>query len=106
MGVIQLRLGDPEQTREHQDSALKIYLKKLRPDHSYVAMAYGNFGSIHKSMGELESAKKYVSLALEIQLKTCPDRTDVANTCFKLGEIHQTLGDLERAKEYQDRVSL
>ena len=42
-------------------------------------------------MGELESAKKYVSLALEIQLKTCPDHTDVAITYARLGEIHQQL---------------
>ena len=53
-------------------------------------------------MGELESAKTCVSLALKIQVKTCPDHLDVATTYGVLGDILDKLGDLERAKEYQD----
>ena len=53
-------------------------------------------------MGELESAKKYVSLALEIQVETCHDHLDVATTYGVLGDIHDKLGDLERVKECED----
>lgn len=61
-------------------------------------------GYTHKKMDELESAKKYLGLALEIQLKTCPDHPDVATTYRILGDVHCQLNDLEQAKEYQDRA--
>lgn len=74
-----MQLGDLERAKEYHNRAREINLKKRGNDSINTANTFVHLGSIHKSMGELESAKTYVSLAL-----------DVATTYGLLGDdIHE-----------------
>ena len=51
--------------------------------------------------GDLEKAKEYYQLALEIQKEQLgPNYVDVATSYNNLGLVYSDTGDLEKAKEY------
>ena len=78
MGDIHQQLGDLQRAKEYQDRSLAIDLKKLGPDHTYVATTYSKLGDIHQQLGDLQHAKEYQDRALAIRLKKLgPDHTDV-----------------------------
>ena len=56
---------------------------------------------MYKDLGELERAKEYHILAMEIQKeKLGSQHVRLATTYSNLGIVYRNLGELERAKEY------
>ena len=56
---------------------------------------------MYRNLGELERAKEYHILAMEIKKeKLGPQHVGLATTYTNLGTVYRNLGELERAKEY------
>ena len=56
---------------------------------------------MYRNLGELERAKEYHILAMEIEKeKLGPQHVRLATTYSNLGIVYQDLGELERAKDY------
>ena len=90
--------------KEYHERALAINLKRLVPDHTYVAASYHYLGRIYRDLGNLERVKEYHERALAADLQRFgPHHTEVATSYRHLGRIHRDLGDLECAKEYYER---
>ena len=80
-------LGDLSQEIDYHDRALSIRMKKLGPEHVYVA----SWVVYTKSWGDLSQAKDYLDRALAVRLnKLGPERVDVVNSYNNLGSVHNT----------------
>jgi tetratricopeptide (TPR) repeat protein len=84
---------------EFHEASLQIW-KDFENEH-FVSSIYTNIGELHRTLGNLEKAKGYHKLSLEIYKEQLgPNHTNVATSYNNLGSVYYDMGNLEKAKEY------
>ena len=105
VGIAHKYMGNLEQAKKFNESALDIYVKQLGPDHVYVATSYDNLGTVYRNLGDFQQAKDSHARALDIRLKQLgPEHVDVATSNNNLGIVYRNLGDFQQAKDNYTRA--
>ena len=98
VGIAHRYMGNLEQAKKFNESALDIYVKHLGPDHVNVATSYDNLGTVYRNLGDFQQAKDSHARALDIRLKQLgPEHVDVAASYNNLGTVYSSLGDIQQA---------
>ena len=93
LGVIYWKRGLFKEAENMQRKALRNYSESKNKEG--MAEAYGNFGAVYLSKGNLDKAYYAISKSLELT-----SRVDViASMCSNLAMIHMTCGRLDKAED-------
>jgi len=95
-----------EPTQEYLERALTIAEKRLGRNHRITAEYANNLGLCFQDcVGDLDSARHYFALALQIREQVLDDKHPLmANSLNNMGYIEHARGELDAARSYYERT--
>lgn len=97
-------MGDRDRALQNFRQAGEIFKSSGVDDPYIYASLYNNIALVYQDAGDVDSAMKYLLLALENIEKTPENVTELGSTCNNLAALYISAGEPEKAQEYINRA--